>query len=636
MSATSGSPGRVVPTIPSSAEAGSHPTPAAARTVPDLLASRAAATPEQAAFMALDARQEWRAITWSTLRATVATLAAALEARGLEKGDRVAILARTSVEWEYLQLASLSIGGVVAGIDPNYAADQLQDALRTVDPAVLVVHDEADAARVPADVAARVRTTVFIAPASPPSGPGRCSLATLLQTPGARAAARVPPPSPGDDAIIVFSSGSSGRPRPVAYTHGQIVLAVAAILEAFGDIDERTVLLCWLPLANLFQRVIDFCAIAKGATSYVIGDPRDLMRYVGRASPTLLIGVPRVFERIHRAIAERIEASPALARRLTGWAIRVGQGQAAAAREGRPSRGLERVRFALADRLVLRRLRAAFGSRLRYFVSGSAPMPLWLLEWFAAVGLPVYEAYGVSENIVPIAMNRPGASRPGTVGRPLVAHEVRTGPEGEVLVRGAGVFSGYWRDQSESDKRFSADGFWATGDCGSIDADGFLTLTGRASDLFKGAGGRWVVPARVEAELRRLPYVEHAVVTGAGRPAVAAILALDRVAFARRVGTTSDALGDGALPEAAVAALRDDLGGLREFAVHERPGCVVVALAPFTIEGGELTSNLKLRRRFVEAKYGPALDRAYRSLAESRRSRGATDGAPRQLAVECA
>lgn len=586
--------------------------------------------------MVPDAGGQWRAITWSALYATVGMLAAALEARGLEKGERVAILARTSVEWEYVQLASLSLGAVVVGIDPNYAADQLRDVLRTVNPAVMVVHDEADAARVPAEVAARVRTTVFIAPAGQPPEPGRCSLASLLQTSGAGAAARTAPPSPGDDAIIVFSSGTGGPPKPVAYTHAQILFAVDAILDAFGDIDERTVLLCWLPLANLFQRVIDYCAIANGATSYVISDPRDLMRYVGSASPTLLIGVPRVFERIHRAIAERVEASPALARRLTGWAIRVGQGHAAAAREGRRSGSLDELRFALADRLVLRRLRGAFGSRLRYFVSGSAPMPLWLLEWFSALGLPVYEAYGVSENIVPIAMNRPGACKPGTVGRPLVAHEVRVAPEGEVLVRGAGVFSGYWRDRSESDKRFSADGFWATGDCGSIDADGFLTLTGRTSELFKTAGGRWVVPARVEAQLRRLPYVEHAVVTGAGRPAVAAILALDRAAFARRVGTTSEALGEGSLPEAAIAVLGADLGGLHELAVHERPGCVVVALAPFTIEGGELTSNLKLRRRFAETKYGPALDRAYRSLTDLRRLRGATHGAPEQLAVECA
>ena len=635
MSATSRLPGRVAPTILSSAEVGPRLIPAATRTVPDLLVARAAATPRHVAFMVLDAGQEWRAITWSALHATVKMLAVALEARGLKSGERVAILAPTSVEWEYVQLASLSLGAVVAGIDPNYAADQLQDVLRTVDPAMMVVHDEADAARVPADVAARVRTTVFIAPAGQPSEPGQCSLASLL-TAGAGAAARMAPPSPGDDAIIIFSSGTRGPPKPVAYTHGQIVFAVQAILDAFGDIDEQTVLLCWLPLANLFQRVIDFCAIAKGATSYVISNPRDLMWYVGSASPTLLIGVPRVFERIHRAIAERIEASPALTRRLAEWAIRVGRGHAAAVREGRPSNDLDQLRFALADWLVLRRLRAAFGTRLRSFVSGSAPMPLWLLEWFGAIGLPVFEAYGMSENIVPIAMNRPGACKLGTVGRPLVANEVRVAPEGEVLVRGAGVFSGYWRDRSESDKRFSKDGFWATGDCGSIDTDGFLTLTGRTSDLFKTASGRWVVPARVEAQLRRLSYVEHAVVTGAGRPAVAAILGLDRAAFARRIGTTSDALGEGSLPEAAIAVLRADLGRLSELAVHERPGCVVVALAPFTIEGGELTSNLKVRRRFAESKYGPALDRAYRSLTDLRRLHDATHGAPEQLAVECA
>ena len=195
--------------------------------------------------------------------------------------------------------------------------------------------------------------------------------------------------------------------------------AIDSILAAFDDIEEGAVLLCWLPLANLFQRVINFFAIARGATSYMLSDPRELMNHLGSVQPHILIGVPRVFERMQAGIIEHTEKRPRLIRHLIRWAMRAGYERAFPKISGKRRGIAATISWQIADKLALRRLRGVFGGRLRYFVSGSAAMPLWLLEWFEGIGLPVLEAYGVSENIVPIATNRFSSRKPGTVGRPL-------------------------------------------------------------------------------------------------------------------------------------------------------------------------------------------------------------------------
>ena len=263
------------------------------------------------------------------------------------------------------------------------------------------------------------------------------------------------------------------------------MIAVRAILDAFPEIDEGAQLLCWLPLANLFQRIINFCAIERGATSYVVEDPREVVQHLATANPHVFIGVPRFFEKLHAGIEERLAASPAVVRRLARWGLAAGTRRAERLRAGLGVGFGDRMRWRIADALVVRRLRAVFGHNIRFLISGSAPMPVWLLEWFEGLGLPVLEAYGVSEDIVPVAMNRPAARKLGTVGRPMLGNEVALGPDSEIRVRGPGVFRGYLGTESPAP---AADGFWATGDLGEFTSDGFLRLTGRKSDAFKTRG----------------------------------------------------------------------------------------------------------------------------------------------------
>jgi long-chain acyl-CoA synthetase len=534
-------------------------------TIPALLAARVRATPGAPAFLTHAEPDAWAPVTWAAFAAEVERLAGALHGAGVGRGTRVAILGRTSVEWERAQAAALRLGAVVIGIDPNYPDDTLAHVLDTTAPEVLFVDDEATRVRVPAATVSRLRLTRPLRDGGEPTG----------------SALAAESPAPEDDAIVTLSSGTTGAPKPIVYTHAQVCLAVDAILAAFPGIEAGSRLACWLPLANLFQRVINFCATARGASSYVVADPREIVRHLPAINPHVFIGVPRFFEKVQAGVDERLRSA------VARWAIECGRRRTAGA--GPPGR----LRFAIADRLVLSRVRRVFGTDIQCLISGSAPMPEWLLEWYDAVGLPVYEAYGVSENIVPVAMNRPGARRLGTVGGPMPQNELRLAADGEVRVRGAGVFRGYL-GQADG-PRPDAEGFWATGDLGELSADGYLRLTGRKADAFKTAAGRWIVPAAIEARLSRATYVEYAVIVRASTGVPVAILNVD-----------PSKLG-GAMPADRIVG--DAAAALADLPAHSRPAGFVIVTTPFSIAAGDLTTNLKLRRAAIAARLGREVER---------------------------
>ncbi|HEY3196411.1 MAG TPA: AMP-binding protein [Nitrospirales bacterium] len=547
-----------------------------ASTIAELLERRAALTPDETAFTLLGSAEH--RVTWAQHALTARAVASSLQNAGIERGDRVGILAPNCIAWEHAQMGALACGAIVVGIDPHYPDGVLAGVLRQVRLAALFVADAAVLTRVPREIRSGLKLTATLSGA-----PDESSCRTLDELVLAGVLLEPTPPTGNDGAIIIFSSGTTGSPKPIVYKHTQVLVAVAALLEAYPEFGKGCRLLCWLPLANLFQRLINLCAIANGATTYMIGDPRTVMDYVAQAAPHLLIGVPRFYEKLHSGVEARIAALPRPASALSRWALRT-------ARRGRRT-GL---RYALADRLVLQRLRAIFGDNMRYLISGSAPLPRWLVDWFEAIGLPVFEAYGISENIVPISMNRPGAYRAGTVGKPLAPNEVRIAPDGEIEVRGPGVFQGYGIDSERSHNEIEAeiDGFWRSGDLGAFDEDGFLRITGRKNELFKTSTGRWVSPAEIEACLRRIWYVDHAVALGAGRKTVIAVLCVQ--------------------PSAHTASIEMDIATvMQDIAAYQRPAGVLITRQSVTIEGGGLTTNLKLRRKAVETKYEEALGKLF-------------------------
>lgn len=512
----------------------------------------------------------------------------------------------------------LGARGVVVGIDPHDLGTRLSDIALRAGVTVLFAATPELVAKFAETVHGNLRLViVFEGDARSTGSDAAVSLSRMLE-PLVDAPGEWDRAEPDDTATILFTSGTTGEPKGIAYTHRQMCLTVSALLDGFADIREGSHLACWLPLANIFQRMVNICAIGRGAQIFYVEDPREIMRWIARIDPRIFIGVPRFYEKLYAGIEERIAMAPVWMRRVVRWAMAAGSTRAKALRHGDEPGALDRLRFTVADALVLRRIRRVMGSELRYMISGSAPMPRSLLERFDALGFAVLEGYALSENVIPIATNTPAAMRFGTVGKPMRGNEVTIAADGEVKVRGPGVFAGYYGEAAAPDS-VDADGFLSTGDLGEIDPDGFLTLTGRKSEIVKTSTGRRIAPVHVESVLRQAPAVEHAVVFGAGRAALVALISVAPAFVAdASAGEGDDGDDDERKLLATCARLRADLRRVaQELPNWQRPEGLVVTTRSLTIEAGELTSNLKLRRPAIEQTYATYLGELDRRLASA-------------------
>ncbi len=571
-------------------------------TISDLLAARCAASPEATAFFTLDHNKSWQAVSWEQFAKNVSRVSVALIAAGVRKGDRVGILAPTSLNWEYAQMGAFAAGAIVAGIDYNNPSEQLNSIINILDLSVLFVQDQGTLAKIPIELCAKIKLIVLLEDNA--QHVYECSMPEILAVEEVVEVWNSAGPEAHDAALIVFTSGTTDFSKAIVYTHKQVLIAVDTILGVFDDIETGVILLCWLPLANLFQRIINFCAISKGASNYILNDPRDLMNYLDNVSPQILIGVPKIYERIHAGVIDRIDKEMWLTRKLIRWALRIGHKQSHMKLSLLEPSLTDTILWYFADKTILWRLRRIFGSRIRYLISGSAAMPLWLLEWFESIGLPVLEAYGISENIVPNAINRLSARKLGTVGKPLIPNDITLASDKEILIRGPGVFNGYWRNIPDAGykDRFTADGYWCTGDLGFFDDEGFLSLTGRKTEAFKTSGGKWVMPAQMEAKLRYITYVEEGIVFPLACGKVAAILSVSKLKCPIKNSSMLEnkALAKDDFQDINVEQLRVDLEtALHTFPVYQRPIGIIVTVKQFSILSGEMTANLKLRRKTV-------------------------------------
>ena len=586
-------------------------------TVPALLAKRVALTPGAPAHFTQDAGGAWRPTTWSELAVAIERVAEGLAERGLVHGDRIAILARTSQDWEICQIAALQLGVTVIGIDPYYPAAQINRIVSELKTAALVVGDDSLLQRVDSAVRAQLRFVVMIDESAEKDGV--VGLAALKNRDKKALTTRSAAPIRGEDpAIIVFSSGTTGTPKPIVYTHVQVCFACRAILETFEDIDEGCCVVCWMPMANVFQRIINYCGIVKGAVTYMVSDPRKVMECIPVANPQVFIAVPHFCERLYAGIEEKLSQLP----KPFGAMIR--GGIAANVRENQLKKADlpvplgTRLFAALVRRTVLKRLRRIMGSNLKYIVSGSAPCPMWLLDTFEAIGIPILEAYGQSGNIIPIAANVPSAVKLGTVGRPFKYNEVRVSDEGVVEVRSPGVLhAGLAENQALS--ALTVDGYLVTGDLGQFVSGGYLKLTGRQSEVFKTANGRWVSASNIEAALRRVHYVEHAAVLIRDGGTILAMLVISTPAYAQAQANSQPTgkldLGDRRVQEAIHVDLMQELAVL---APAIWPRGLLLTTHTFSIEGGELTTNFKLRRAAIDKKYDSALTGLSRDIHAER------------------
>lgn len=569
-------------------------------TLVERLHARAAQTPDGRAYSFLDAQGQWRSLSWGDVSTQVRTLSAALASHGLKRGDRVALMMPTIPEWEICSYAALGIGAIVVGLDSHDAPSNIRHILETCQPAALIAYSPEQLT---------LLRQVWKGPAleilkvASEADADTLTLRDLLtQSSGAHS---TPLPEPGDDATIIFTSGSTGLPKGIAYTHAQVVLACDAILAVFPSMGAETRLVCWLPLSNLFQRMINACAMSLAAHTHFVDRPERIIELLPSIEPTLFIGVPRFFEKLHAGIQTRIAQQAPIARNLANLAWHVGVLAARSQRNGTPAPLWVRLLHPLADR-VLARIRAIMGHRLQFMVSGSAPLPPWLMARFHGLGWLILEAYGISENILPNAINQLDQYRFGSVGRALPPNEIKLADDTELLVRGPGVFAGYYGETNQGSP-IDAAGYLHTGDFARIDDDGFVWIEGRKSEIFKTSTGRRIAPAPIEASLKQLDFVDHAMVIGHNRLYPIAVITIkpDHKWLSHDAPTLKALIGP------AVSSVCAELGE------HQRPGAIVVSRKPLTIAAGELTSNLKLRRKSIEARFAAEIDTAYQAVQSS-------------------
>ncbi len=584
-------------------------------TLPELLLRRAGRNPRDPACYHRTAPGRWRTTDWSSLHEQVRRVSAGFGKLGLLPGDRVAILARTCPEWQVAELASLKAGAVVVGVDPHASQEQVEHMLGHCSARCLVVDDERHLAKVPEGLRKSFRFLVTLHETEKAVHPKQSLWRDLLAVDPLGILPGDHQVSTDDPATLIYTSGTTGQPKAIPYSHRQLLVACRSILGAFPDIGPGTRVLCWLPMAHLFQRMMNLTGILCGAQTYFVEDPRDIMACLTEVQPSVFVGVPRFYERFYEGIQERVAKVPRWIGDRIRSAFQTGQAYRRCHRAGsEPSLGL-RLRYQLLDRHILSRIRRLVGHRMSFMITGSAPTAVRILEFFDALRLPVLEAYGVSENAVPMAANTPECCRFGSVGKPLTENEIRFAEDGEILVRGPGVFRGYEGGEPGEDC-FTPEGYYRTGDIGYCDADGFLFLTGRKAEIIKTSTGRRISPARIEAVYAQSPYIEQVVVIGNGRKYLTGLIVVRREALERRFAGTGVSLPDSVEKLAVMREVREVVQTEIEslgtgLASHERIRAFAILPAPLSLERGEMTPTLKLRRDRIAVTYSQLIEELY-------------------------
>ncbi|MBF0644298.1 AMP-binding protein [Desulfuromonas acetoxidans] len=536
--------------------------------------------------------RQWRGLTWDEFNDLLDKMMAYLHQAGCRPGDRIGIMAKTSLLWDLCHYAILKLGGVVVGLDPHDTAENVVHIIGQAKIRGVFVDSDA----LEEKMAAHDGALFFILQGEYCYADGLRISGQERSAQGDIPLAKVAKDSP---ATIIFTSGTTGTSKGIVYSHTQVIQACRAILSRYHDVASDAHLPCWLPLSNLFQRMLNFAGISVGAKLFYVANPMEIVQQLPEINPDVLIGVPRFYEKVHEGVMQTMNRQPWPVRKLFAVCLYLRRANAVQETSSGPGSWKQK----LADLLVLKRVRQRiFGTRLLYVISGSAPMPLWLLRWYQSLGVLVLEAYGISENIIPIACNSLDGYRFGTVGKVLQENTVHVAEDGEIFVKGPGVFEGYLTGDAQD--KLTLDGFLKTGDEGSLDAEGFVTLQGRKSDFFKTSTGKRVSPMALEAALLQLDAFEHVLVIGEGRK-VPIILA-----------TLAQESGKG-LAEVESHVVRAKINALAKemFPSGLRPAAAVLLPHSFTLAGGELTANLKLRRKVISEKYAQLIDDVYQRIS---------------------
>ena len=527
---------------------------------------------------------EWRSVTWGDVEARVAGTAGALHALGVGPGDRVAILGSPHPNWLDADFATLCLGGMGVGIYPTLTPEAVRYQIEHAGAKVLLVETDAHIAELqPFLHDLPVKMLRWDLPSGPPD---RAWL---------RACARTVKPE--DACAIFYTSGTTGDPKGAVVTHAAMV-AVCRSTQVTVPIapGERSIL--FLPLAHSLQRMVAYRGIMEEVTAYFVSSLDRVQEALPVARPSVIATVPRMLEKIKAGVEARLLEESATKQRIFQWALGVGLERSRLLEAKAPLPASLRAKLAIADRLVFRKVRARFGGALRLFMVGGARLDPAVGRFFHALGITVCEAWGLSETCAPATANNPVDFRFGTVGKPLPGVTLRLEDDGEVLVKGPGLFSAYWRDPVATAAAFTPDGFFRTGDIGTV-VDGYLTIVDRKKELLVTSGGKNIPPVNIEKRLEG-GVVGQAVVIGDDRAYLVALLAPDPDPAAGLDAAALRAAGE-ARVQAANAHLAP-FEQIKKFAWLPEP---------LTPENGMLTPTLKLKRRVIAETYRDVINGLY-------------------------
>jgi long-chain acyl-CoA synthetase len=535
----------------------------------------------------------WETYTWRQLADRVREIAGGLLSLGLEKGDRVALMSGTRVEWTLADLAILAAGGVSVPIYETSSVEQCAWILED-SGATFAIAEKADHAKTldqAAEKAGNVQEIFVI------DDDGLRAIAERgTEADRERVRERAEAVTAEDTASFIYTSGTTGNPKGCVITHSNLVWTARQTTE--GPMRElfsrEDATLLFLPLAHSFARIIQFGCLEGNVQLGYARSIETLAEDMVSFEPTFLLSVPRVFEKVFNGAQRKATGAK---RKIFDFAVSTSQEWSASDNPGL----VTNLTRGLCDRLVYSKLRVAIGGRVNYCVSGGAPLAPHLAQFFRAADITILEGYGLTETTAPATVNTPEALRIGTVGKPLPGVELRTDEDGEILIKGGNVFRGYYHND-EATREVLEDGWFRSGDLGEIDDDGFLKITGRKKEIIVTAGGKNVAPAVLEDRLRAHALVDQCIVVGDGQPFIAALVTIDREAFPAwaeandKSGTVEDLVDDPDLRAAVETAVEEANKAVSKAEAIRK---FVILPHEWTEEGGQLTPSLKLKRSVV-------------------------------------
>ncbi|MFI5099540.1 MAG: AMP-dependent synthetase/ligase [Actinomycetes bacterium] len=586
-----------------------------------LLLDRVAATPNAEAFR-YPSGPGWAELSWGETGERVARLAAGLLALGLATEERVAIACSTRIEWILADFAVMCAGGAVTTVYPTTLGDDVAFIVADSGSRFVVAEDETQVAKLRErrDQIKDVEKVIVVdGPLSEADGDWVLTLGALedlgrqylAEKPSAVEDA-VAASSPDHLATLIYTSGTTGRPKGVQLTHANWCYEGAAV-DSVDILRLDDVQYLWLPLAHSFGKVLLAVQCQVGFSSAVDGRVDKIVENLGTIRPTFMAGVPRIFEKVYGRVVQLAEEEGGVKLRIFQWAFSVGGKVAAARAEGREPGALLKAQYTVADRLVFTKIKERMGGRIRLFASGSAALSPDVARWFDAAGLMLLEGYGLTETSAATTINLPGKVGFGTVGQPFPGTEIRIADDGEIMVRGGGVMRGYHNLPEQTAEVLPGDGWFATGDVGELDARGRVRITDRKKDLLKTSGGKYIAPQHIESEFKAIcPIASQMIVTARNFAAALITLDVDGLAqWGRAKGLEGDfaALTKDAQTLAYVQHCLDELNGrlnrwesIKQFRILDRD---------LSIEEGELTPSLKVKRAVVEAKFSVLIESMY-------------------------